>query len=195
MPQRTEPRRLVTEDDIHSAIAWCLDGLDPVELKKLAPQVGGLSELRGGEDDPEVSALLERIEHHFDHYCDPWTILCALAARASADSDRHEVFWPAGMVVIDAANNRNQDALSDLIWAFLRNQPGSAAVEIWRHFGDVAKIYSDVLADFDSEANLLSFIPNPAHQERWETIGFEAFARRVRRIRADMKSNHVRKVA
>lgn len=195
--QSTEPRRLITEADIRAAIAWRTAGLDPIKLLLFADRVAGFEDLRA--DDPAVSALLLHIGLSFPNdRREPWTLLCALAAQEAAKSVRHAVFYSAGMVVVLAAKKTRQpekracDALSSLIAGFLGNHPRATPLEIWENFTYVTALHSDVLSEYDPDADILLYYPDAADQGRWADINYETFARRVRRVRDWMRADHGR---
>lgn len=188
-PQRTEPRCLVTADEIAQAILWRVKGLDREKKADLLGRVKDLPKYIH-TDHPAVANFLREIEQAFPKdRRSSWTLLCSLVALNDKTA-RGYAFWTAGMVVLGAHRKARQqpekracDELSLLIAAFLGNHPEAKPREIWTHFTDVTLLCSDVLADYNPSTDMLSYYPDDTDPDHWEPISYETFARRVRRVR------------
>ncbi|MCX7173427.1 MAG: hypothetical protein NT159_05815 [Proteobacteria bacterium] len=174
-----------------------MKGLDRAKIADLIGRAGQLpASIRA--DDPVVAGFLQEVDQAFpEDRRSAWTLACAMVA-ASDRQNRGAAFWSAGMVVIGAHRKtrlhqpakRHCDALSSLIADFLGNHPEAAPLEIWKHFTDVVLMCSDVLADYNQAANILSYYPDADDPDHWEKIRYETFSRRVRRVRAELQADH-----
>jgi len=193
--QRTERRRIVSADDIVKAIAWRVDGLDPQKVASIGERTLELQDLCSG--DPAVEVLLRDISEAFPKdRREHWVLLCALAARGAVDTKRQDVFWGAGMVVVQAlqknpksAAPRAVDQLTILLQGFLGRHPATTPTEAWHHCIDIAKLGGDdIIADYDLDKELLAYCPHRG-TGHMEDISFVAFERRVGRIKEHQKTD------
>lgn len=75
---------------------------------------------------------------------------------------------------------RKPDALNQMIAGYLAELPDITPATLWREFSRIAEDKFDPVL-IDCIDGVLSFEPQPS--ERWVNIGFQAFRKRVQRIR------------
>lgn len=174
--------RLPTEANILEAVAWRLAGFSPEWVREVAGLVfegsvsadsvideSALHDLSGG--------LLLKGDRRGG-----WSLACALLAIEGRRRQEWSIFWPAGMVVLQAwqqacrgRHERAPDVLGELIAEFRKNQPDATARETFEHFGYIAtRGIHPVLLDADREA---LFVARGGASVR---IGFDAFRKRFK---------------
>jgi hypothetical protein len=145
----------------------------------------------------QVFAGLQRIESIADtksYRRDPHSAACALLALAAEATGDMAALYRAGIGLMawyrqvkgGKGKAGKGDALHDLI---VTHYPETDSSDIWK---DIARLVADrrfdeVLVDFVDDT--LSYVPAP--RAKIKDIGYDAFRRRVQRVRESMKNGQI----
>lgn len=186
-------KALATLADLHASIAWRLEGIDPETAETAAGAVFAIgSRGEAGQIDADtMAATLDGLG--INHGGRPASLFHALRAIGADAAEAWHDFYPSAFLVFDAfqqaqraSGRRTPDALDRRIEVYLAEVEEITPAEIWtdmRYRADDRG--DDVIVDFDSLAGVLSFQPDP-DSIALADIRFEAFRRRVQRIRKNL---------
>ena len=157
--------------------------------------------LRGWTDaqvDAGIEAIASQAGMHTDNVTpaiswdgrDPFSATCALLVLLANARGDAALLYRAGYGVIEsyrqaqrATWKRRSDALTKLIAGYIAEMPGIGPKRLWEDFkGQARDGFSETLVDFSEEDGILSFVPWPGAEI--EDIGFQAFRKKVQRVRA-----------
>jgi hypothetical protein len=135
-------------------------------------------------DWPEVEALLDDLRDGRD----PWPAFCALVVLHAHAADNAGLLFRAGgpvlharQQVLMACGERGGDALTELIEQYVAE--GIAPAAMWADICRQAEDgFHDVLAQYDEDTKILTYVARSDSEERLVDIKFPAFRRRVQRI-------------
>jgi len=180
-------RALVSVAEVVDAARWRLRRWS---ARRVAMAVNLAAELTGlpiEDDRPQVARILRRVSDGRDS----WVALCAVLVLRANETGDVSLLFRAGIEIMPAyqqgrraACRRPGDALDQLIEAYLADEPDAGPAAIWEAFtADADGDSWQVLDGFDAATGVLSFQARPTDEETSE-IEFDAFRRRVQRIRA-----------
>jgi hypothetical protein len=179
--------RTLTRPDLDAAIAARLSGFNAQAVEKAAQ---ALFILTGkGEGAPlDESALADFLDSFgMVPSGNVETVSQALIATAARDAEAWHVFYLAAYAVLEAhrqteraRGRKGGDALDGLLRKLIAELPEFSSSLLWAECVRRADgAGCEILCDYDSTRDLLTF----EHHGAIVDIGFEAFRRRVQRIR------------
>lgn len=175
-------RTLISPDDILAAARHRLRNWSPGQIEA---GIAALSSQDGRHGDR--SAWVVPSDRR-----DPSSATSALLVLLANARDDAALLFQAGYGVIEsyrqaqrATGPRRSDALNELIRQYLDEMSDIGPKELWDDFtGQASDGFSETLADFDEDGQVLSFVPRPGAE--MEDIDFVAFRKRVQRVRATL---------
>ena len=155
-----------------------------------------------GWTDAQVDAGIEAVASHESAQADnamqaipsdgrdPFSASCALLALLANARGDVALLYRSGYGVLDSyrqaqrgTRKRRGDALNELIRGYVSEMPAIGPKELWEDFkGQAGDRFSEILVDFCDEGQTLSYAPWPGAE--LEEIDFQAFRKRVQRVRA-----------
>lgn len=182
----TPPPNLET---LRAAIVWQLQAVPAETVEKAAQAVFNLVHMGQGVEPPENAMAVILKSLGVIHGGRVASVFRALVATGALEENSWHTFYPAAYAVFEAhrqaqraAGRVRGDALDDLLREMLEEVPDFTPINLW---AEVSRLASNrthpALDDYDPGLDVVSFEPHPGAELR--DIGFQAFRRRVQRLR------------
>lgn len=187
MARSTEPRRsLLDRSEIREAALWRLSDWTLQEREEVTAAIQQLlgKGVAMSSEQPEVAWLLASMGRTDRR--DPWTALCALLTLVAEVMGDADLYWRAGLGVLEAHRQAlrrsrvgGQDALDRLLSDYLRLHPDTTTRALFKHCQSLAPLRVVVVDETDDS---LTYCQH-ASSARDKTLRWHAFEQRVSRLR------------
>ena len=190
MSKQCNKRRLIGDEEIHTAALWRLADWSPEEIEAASAPLAGLVQMCPALDSNyrSVRAMLPRLQRPGDRR-DPWTALCALVCLWADAHDDQALFHRAGFEVLASYRQATrghkkpaEDAMDELMTSYLRLHPETTAMQLFEHCKSLAVVRMVVEDAADAS---LTYRVDP-NGSRLKTVKYGAFKVRVSRIRKSL---------